>query len=249
MQNNKKYKGIANTWLIAAVVVIVIAIVIFQQGKTQNNGKLEISATPSLKGANIATPSEIAKPIVSNAPSQITVVTLKATQTKAFVDGAPPVYIDPNLDDLCGNGICGLSERCDTCQVDCGCDSTQYCSSDNGICYRNEACGDNICTALEKSNANCCTDCGCTATQVCSQFSNKCAIKVSLTDAQVTALVEKYLIDNSDKSTIIEIFDTYYLEKTVKGVKLDCKENTGAWCQEILLIDGSGKVVQKYYSN
>jgi len=63
----------------------------------------------------------------------------------------------------CGNGICDkLSENCNNCPRDCGCNATyEYCSK-KGVCE--PLCGDGRCDRGSGENEiSCCIDCSCSA--------------------------------------------------------------------------------------
>ncbi|MBI5224978.1 hypothetical protein HY989_03840 [Candidatus Micrarchaeota archaeon] len=225
-------KGSGNYWILLAAVVLLLA---SYSITTSQKPKLPI-VFDNNEDSNAISPTPISTPKAIT--GQIALV-----ESYTISVDAPSVLIEPAATETCGDGYCTLSERCDLCEIDCGCDQGSYCSSQNGICYKSETCGDNTCTTLEKQTSSCCQDCGCTNAAVCSQVSQKCSQKVTLTDEKITSIVNAYLKEKSLPFRQLSITDSYYGSIAVKAVELDCTSLFGE-CRQILYIDSKGNVIE-----
>lgn len=136
----------------------------------------------------------------------------------------------------CGNGICEMSEDCNSCPEDCGCPAGEYCSK-IGICMP-VTCGDEVCSPGEEDT--CCEDCGCPEDKICNKFTQTCQGKPAISDERVMEIVNDYMNKNNIDGTIT-ISDVYYKYETVKQVNINC-ETYGI----VLFINDRGKIVEEF---
>jgi len=150
-------------------------------------------------------------------------------------------YNDANI---CGDGVCGLSEDCNNCVKDCVCEVGKYCSS-IGIC-KIEVCGNGVCSKDEKLSDSCCEDCGCKENEICNKVTQKCQIKSTISEEDVRNITSNYLQENNIEGQIINIIDAYYKEQTIKQVSIDCGTSEIPYpCQITLFIDDFGKILEE----
>ena len=143
---------------------------------------------------------------------------------------------------VCGDGVCGATEDCNTCIKDCSCGSSQYCDS-VGIC-KTPICGDEICSAIENQTQTCCEDCGCTSGSVCNKVTETCQKKLTLSDDDLRTIATEYMKINDINGTVTVIMDTYYRNQTVKQVNIDCKASGASYpCMVYIYVDNIGKVI------
>lgn len=144
---------------------------------------------------------------------------------------------------ICGNGVCELSEDCNSCEKDCGCKAEEYCDG-TGIC-RKEVCGDDVCSAKENATKACCVDCGCLLGEVCNKFTNLCQKEAKISETEIERIVNDYLTKNNITGKIKGISDTYYQNQTIKQVTVDCRPESATYlCAIILYIDESGTILE-----
>jgi len=143
----------------------------------------------------------------------------------------------------CGDGTCGVDEDCDTCPDDCGCETDEYCS-ENGICRKN-VCGDGRCG--EKEKVSCCQDCGCNAGEICNKYTGKCVKSVEADRSDVEKVIDEYLKENNISARIVHIEDSYFKDKAIKEVLLDCsKPDSGIPCGITLILDENLDIVEEH---
>jgi len=143
----------------------------------------------------------------------------------------------------CGDGICEVDEDCNTCPDDCGCKADEYCS-ENGIC-RKEVCGDGRCTEREKDI--CCQDCGCDLGEVCNKYTGKCVKSVVADKSDVEKVIDEYLKENNISAKIVHIEDSYFKDKAIKEVLLDCsRPDSEVPCGITLILDENLDIVEEY---
>ncbi len=144
---------------------------------------------------------------------------------------------------VCGDGICGVTEDCNNCVEDCGCESGEYCS-DIGIC-RTDVCGDEICSSEENKSQNCCEDCGCPNDKVCNKVTQTCQEKAIISEETIKKIVSDYLDENNITGTITEIIDAYYKNETLKQVNINCRTKEIPYpCAIVLYINNEGEIVE-----
>ena len=145
---------------------------------------------------------------------------------------------------VCGNGICTLTEDCNSCSQDCACGSNEYCDN-TGVC-RQAVCGDEICSDEEKLSDSCCEDCGCKEGKICNKVTQKCQEKIEVSEDTITNTVNDYLTKNKIEGKIKKIIDTYYKDQTIKEVTIDCgKEEIPYPCEVILFFNERGEIVEE----
>ena len=149
----------------------------------------------------------------------------------------------PREVNVCGDGICGVTEDCNTCIKDCACDSSQYCDA-NGVC-KAPVCGDGICSATENESQSCCEDCGCIGDKICNKVTGTCQDKAIISDDTIREIATQYMRDNNISGNVTTIVDVYYKNQTVKQVNIDCKTSNVLYpCMVYLYVDSSGKVLE-----
>ena len=136
----------------------------------------------------------------------------------------------------CGNGICEMSEDCNTCPEDCDCPAGEYCSK-IGICMP-VTCGDEVCSLGEEDT--CCEDCGCPEDKICNTLTQTCQEKPAISNEKVMEIVNDYMNKNNIDGTIT-ISDVYYKYETVKQVNINC-EIYGI----VLFINDKGEIVEEF---
>ncbi len=144
---------------------------------------------------------------------------------------------------VCGDGICGVTEDCNTCPKDCGCKPEEYCSN-VGIC-RMEVCGDEICSPDENKTQNCCEDCGCPPDKICNKVTQTCQEKATVSEDDIKKAANAYMSKNNINGIITNILDTYYKNEILKQVNIDCRaEEIPYPCAIVLYINNEGKIVE-----
>ena len=108
---------------------------------------------------------------------------------------------------VCGDGVCGVTEDCKVCPQDCNCKPGEYCD-ETGIC-RKEVCGDSICSPMENQTQSCCEDCGCPEGKICNKVTQTCQEKPIISDEDVKDITNNYLRMNNITGKIVSIIDTY----------------------------------------
>jgi len=157
------------------------------------------------------------------------------------VQGLPKTIKEANV---CGDGICGATEDCNSCSEDCGCKSGEYCS-DIGIC-REYVCGDEICSPEENRTQICCEDCDCPSDKICNKVTQICQDKTTVSEEDVEKIANNYMVENDIEGTITDMEDVYYKNEIVKQVIIDCgTEEIPYPCQIILYINDDGKIVEE----
>jgi len=145
---------------------------------------------------------------------------------------------------VCGDGVCGVTEDCEVCPEDCGCNPGEYCD-EIGVC-RKDVCGDEICSPIENRTQSCCEDCGCPSDKICNKVTQTCQERPSISDEDVKIIVETYLRTNNINGRIVNIVDTYYKNETVKQVNIDCKTQELPYpCLITLFISNEGKILEE----
>jgi hypothetical protein len=143
---------------------------------------------------------------------------------------------------VCGDGVCGATEDCNTCLKDCICGSGQYCDS-MGIC-KTPVCGDGTCSATENQTQTCCDDCGCSSISVCNKVTETCQDKIPISDEIVRTTALFYMLANNISGNITQILDAYYNDQTVKQVSINCRIAELPYpCAVYLYIDATGQIV------
>jgi|GEM_PF-3753727 len=159
--------------------------------------------------------------------------------TAGCAEQAPQTIKEANI---CGDNICGATEDCNSCVVDCAC-IEGFCD-ENGIC-RSEICGDELCTPEEGSGKNCCEDCGCDNGEICNKITQNCQTTSDMSEDLIKDTVHQYLAETNTDGKIDEIKDAYFAEKAVKEVKVDCRQDESLYpCQIILYIDENGNIIE-----
>jgi len=143
----------------------------------------------------------------------------------------------------CGDGICEVDEDCNTCPEDCGCEAGEYCS-DNGIC-RGDVCGDGQCTEGERES--CCQDCSCEGDEICNKYTGSCVKSVEADKSDVEEVIDGYLKENGISARIVHIEDSYFKDKAIKEVLLDCSQpDSEVPCGITLILDENLNIVEEY---
>ena len=139
----------------------------------------------------------------------------------------------------CGNDVCEQHEWCNKCPEDCGCQEGYYCNELNGVCYREEICGDGRCTDKERIIKNCCLDCGCSEGQLCSIYLGECINKVVISNEVQKNILKKYKYYD-----LISIGDGYYEELAIKKYAFNCtRAGTPYGCVLIAFVSENGSVL------
>lgn len=145
----------------------------------------------------------------------------------------------------CGDGICSLTEDCNTCPQDCGCKDEEYCTP-IGVCKNKEVCGDDICSQQEKDTGSCCEDCGCLTGKLCNKINHKCQDSIIISEDIINKTIQDYLLNKNLTGTITKITDSYYKENSVKTISIDCKTSEANYpCEIILFVDKDGNIVDE----
>lgn len=161
-----------------------------------------------------------------------------------FLFFQPPPPKTPEEINVCGDGICGITEDCRNCVEDCGCPIGEYCD-ELGIC-RKEVCGDGICSSYENKTQTCCEDCGCPIDKICNKITQTCQERPIISYEEVKTIATNYLRERNITGTILRIFDTYYKNFTVKQVVINCKiEDIPFPCEIVLYINNAGEIIEE----
>ncbi len=157
------------------------------------------------------------------------------------IQGSPKTIKEANI---CGDGICGATEDCNSCSEDCGCKTGEYCN-DIGIC-REYVCGDEICSPEEEKAQNCCEDCECPSDKVCNKVTQSCQEEATISEDNIKEIVNDYMVENDFEGSIKNIIDTYYKNEIIKQVNIDCsREEVPYPCEIILYINNDGEILEE----
>jgi len=122
------------------------------------------------------------------------------------------------------------------------CQTGYYCSS-FGACLKS-VCGDGICSTQEKANNSCPIDCGCGSGYVLNKYTNQCQMSLTISNANITTVVDNYLHQNKINGTITNITNGYYGSQSVKEVFVNCAlPNVNFPCQMTFYINSTIQII------
>lgn len=128
-----------------------------------------------------------------------------------------------------------------SCTVN-SCQSGYYCSS-YGACLK-AYCGDGVCTQQEKTTGSCPIDCGCSSGQVLNKYTNECQQSLTISNANITIVVDNYLAQNKINGTITNITNGYYGSQAVKEAFVNCAPPSAKYpCQMAFYINSTVQIV------
>ena len=149
---------------------------------------------------------------------------------------------------VCGDGVCSLTEDCNNCPEDCGCDEGYRCSSAS-ICVE-EICGDGICSDEERALGSCCQDCGCDEGFICNFFIQECQEEISLNQDVIERIVSDYLKDKGINGSIVRQYESYYGDILVNFVSINCADELSEFvCEITLVINEEGEILEEFFTS
>lgn len=237
------------------LVVLIVALVIIGGAKLLNLNVTPSFSEPTLSDQEPFSPSapgQVALPNVSTPIfSELSNDSIAEIRLPYSLNSSGELGLELFVEEICGNSLCGETEDCSTCLVDCACTSFQNCNP-FGVCVEKVFCGDGICSQGE----TCCSDCGCTARQVYDDALNLCLPTASPPSTAVQSATNSFLARNNNSYTLGEVTDYVYDGVPVKKVRMQCNEDILAGfldeaypCDIYLLIDSSGNLVDTLVPN